>query len=253
MVKGPFSHQSIGRKAMRHGFAANFEDEWWAANMTSDASTVDLVISRIFGDWLGLPSGLRKTADELAVLQMQKVCRTFQLALQDLQSKLPSSLFNIHKVKLEECFMMGTMDSQLKEACDSQQGKLDCSQFTDVKMVLEAQKADVMIKAAEKRAELQKSLESATFMSLFEDLKIDKENVATYIKDLASARANWQLAVATYKRKRRNKGLKSCQEFMKKSIDVDKLECDENLADMSKHFNVFRAAVGSDASSPQNR
>lgn len=251
MVKGPFSHQSIGCKAMRVGFCNNFEDEWWAAQMTSDCDTVDMIIDRICNDWKELPTGLRKTADEQSIQNMQKVCRCFQLMLHDLQSKLPAATFAVERKKLEHAFSMGTLDASLKQECENQSGPLDCSRFSECKLILESQKADVILAAAQKRKELAKSLETATFMSLSEELKVDTEKVAAYIQELGKARGNWQVAVAAYKRTRRSKGLKACHDFMKTNIDVDKLECDENLADMSKHFNVFRAAVGADASSPQ--
>eukprot|EP00438_Fugacium_kawagutii_P009203 Skav234295 [mRNA] locus=scaffold2271:198567:201667:+ [translate_table: standard] len=240
MVKGPFSHQSIGCKAMRIGFCNNFEDPWWAAHMASDAETITMIIDRLHADWKELPSGLRWTADEMVVMGMQKKARCFQLLLGDLKERIPAEAFASENQKLQQAWAMGTLDSQLCIEVENQH-PLDCSRLHEFQRILEAIAMDVTMAAAKKRAELAKSLETATFMSLCEDLKVDKEKVAHYIQGLSAARVNWQGVVASYKRMRRSKGLRQSAEFMKVNIDVDKLADDENLADMSKHFNVFKA------------
>ena len=208
--------------------------------MTSTAETQDLIIDRIFNSWVALPAGIRKTADETTVLSMQKICRCFQLYLENLQSKLPAASFIAEKKKLMDAFAMGTMDDALKADAESQP-VLDCKRIPEFKFLLDKLDSEVVLQAAQKRKELQKSLESATFMSLVEDLKQDQSKIEDYMKKLEGARGNWSQAVAAHKRHRRHSGLQRTMEFMKVRMDVGAFCAEESIPDFPKHYSVFKA------------
>ena len=243
MARGPFSHASIGCKGLRFGYKPNCEDEWWDQRMASTAETQDMIINRIFGNWIGLPTGLRKTADEATIFAMQKICRCFKLYLENLQSKLPASNFNSEKDKLMAAFGMGTMDDVLKADADAQPA-IDCSRIPEFKVVLDKLNSEVVLQAAQKRADLQKSLESATFMSLVEDLKQDQVKIEKYMSELDASRANWSQSLSAHKRHRRQTGLQRTLDFMKIRLDVGTMADEEVIADIPKHYSVFKAFSG---------
>ena len=239
MHKGPFSHAAIGCKGLRIMYKPTTESSWWSSKMPSNVETQDLIIDRIFKDWKSLPVGLRRTADENTVLNFQKICRCFQLYLEDLQEKIPASSFDVEKARLTEAFFLGTMDEPLKADAEAQP-VMDCSRIPEFKGILDRLNHEVVLQAAQKRADLQKSLENATFMSLAEDLKQDQIKIAQYISDLDRARANWSVCVAAYKRARRLKGLDRTRLFMATRFDIGILENDENIRDVAKHYSVFK-------------
>ncbi|CAK8986676.1 unnamed protein product [Durusdinium trenchii] len=239
MIKGPFSHASIGCRGLRLGFKPSMENEWWNERMVNNSETQDLIIDRIFNDWRQLPVGLRKTCDENAVFAFQKICRCFQLYLDHLQSKIPAELFVTERKRLMEAFFLGTMDDHLKSEADSQP-VLDCARIPDFKAIIDRLHSEVTLQAAKKKAELQKTLENATFLSLIEDVKSDQAKVNDYKDALVSARANWSQAVSAYKRSRRNKGLERTGEFMKSRLDVGQMAAEESIHDIPKHYSVFK-------------
>ncbi|CAJ1374819.1 unnamed protein product [Effrenium voratum] len=241
MARGPFSHAAIGSKGMRTGWKPQCESPWWQERMGNTTETVDLIIDRILKAWQNLPSGLRKTAEDATVLHTQKVVRTFQLHLEDLQSQLPAEAFAAEKAKLMEAFMLGGMDDALKQQADAQP-VLDCSTIPEFKAVLERQESQFVIAAANKRQELKKQLESATFLSLMEDLKHDKDKVSTFATKLQLARSNWGQAVQAYKRARRNKGVERITHLMRSRLDI-KLIQENGLVDLPRLYNLFKVTA----------
>lgn len=239
MVKGPFSHSALAAKSFRIGFKPQCESEWWDDRMTSNAETVSMIIERLYIDWQALPVGLRKTSDEGTIQAMQKICRAFQLCMEDLESKIPRPMFEIEGPKLLKAFELGTMDESLRSMAECQP-VMDVSTIPDFKQVLQKLHLEVTMAAVEKQAELKRTVDSATFLSLRADLTHDVDLVTRYIKDLKEARANWSAAVAAHKRQRRRTGLDKTLAFMKTRLDVGLLSKDESLSDLPKHYAVFK-------------
>ena len=140
-------------------------------------------------------------------------------------------------------FDMGTMDDVLKADADAQPA-IDCSRIPEFKVVLDKLNSEVVLQAAQKRADLQKSLESATFMSLVEELKQDQVKIEKYMSELDASRANWSQSLSAHKRHRRQTGLQRTLDFMKMRLDVGTMADEEVIADIPKHYSVFKAFSG---------
>ena len=88
MVKGPITHSGIASKALRNNFhrdsgIAFYEDKLGNAN-----GTVELILSRVHKDYINTAVGMRASASDDRIQQLQKICRMFQLFLEHLATKL---------------------------------------------------------------------------------------------------------------------------------------------------------------------
>ena len=222
----------------------------------NDASTVDLMIDRLYTQWKELAPGMRKTHEEASIQAMQKICRTFQLFMADFKGKVPAEAFETEAPRLREAFSFGGLDDCLKKVAETEPA-LDCALSVDFKSVLDRQESEIMLAAAKKRKELQKQLETATYMSLVEQLKLDREMLFQFVDKLKAARKHWSQTVQAYKRDRKNQGLERIGQILQSACSIELLESPGGtgaISDIARHFSVFKqgSAKAFDALAPEN-
>lgn len=113
MYKGPITHAGLASKALRLGFSPKVEVDFYMEKMMNTEETVHLVIDRIIHDYKNSPAGMRSSAGDETVQNLQKICRMFLLHVQQLSSQLPESVFTSEINGLREAFFAGCFDDHL--------------------------------------------------------------------------------------------------------------------------------------------
>ena len=214
MMRGPVSHASLSCCCIRAGYCPSGEliPEY---DMINNDSTVMLIMKRACGYWEDAPQGLKKTATPEYLSSLQKICRTFEIYLDEFITLLPGKSVATEAQVCRDIFMTGATDDRFTALADEKPTPIDVTVIPEMKAALLRHHKEAENHEVAKRAELKQKVNEATFQQLEVDLEIDLPNLRAYFKQLNDVRASWTNRVTSYKRARRSKGLATCQKLMK--------------------------------------
>jgi hypothetical protein len=241
MWRGPFSHAFLACPALRLGYMALLEDDWWASKMKNVESTVGMIVQRCLDDWEGQPSGIRKTGGNDLCLLLQKICRVFELYMELLQDALPPAAFLEESGPLEHAFLLGCFDEQFKNDADDQPRPLDIKTVPEFAAVIKRQEHLLRNREVDKRNELTQQVQNATLTSLMHDANTDLANIQVYDLKLKEARDQWGPALLSYKRSRRNRGLTRATALMSTRLSCTSLDKTTSYADIPRTYAAFKS------------
>jgi hypothetical protein len=229
MMRGPISHASLSCCCIRSGYcpSGEFVPEY---DMINCDSTVMLIMKRACGYWEDAPQGLKKTANPDALSSLQKICRTFEIYLNEFMTLLPGKSVATEAQSCRDVFMTGATDARFAALADEKPTPIDVTVIPEMKAALLRHHKEAENHEVAKRAELKQKVNEATFQQLQVDLDIDLPNLRAYFMQLNDVRASWTNRVTSYKRTRRSKGLAACQKLMKDRLCL-KTTC--NLGQMN--------------------
>jgi hypothetical protein len=180
--------------------------------------------------WEDAPQGLKKTANPDALSSLQKICRTFEIYLNEFMTLLPGKSVATEAQSCRDVFMTGATDARFAALADEKPTPIDVTVIPEMKAALLRHHKEAENHEVAKRAELKQKVNEATFQQLQADLDIDLPNLRAYFMQLNDVRASWTNRVTSYKRTRRSKGLAACQKLMKDRLCL-KTTC--NLGQMN--------------------
>ena len=88
MNRGPVSHAGIASRALRNSYHRESGISFYDDKLGNGPGTVELMLARIYQDYMTTAPAMRSCAGEEKMQQLQKVCRMFQLFLDNLATKL---------------------------------------------------------------------------------------------------------------------------------------------------------------------
>ena len=133
-------------------------------------------------------------------------------------------------------------------SCEEQANKLpiplDCKKLPDFRFILDKMDNKLKQEELQRKRELKKQVDLATFESLKEDLSKDVSLVQDYNEALRLAQETWQGMVQSYKRNRHLKGLEKTESIMKDRLCLVGLQ---SLVELPRHYSLFKANAEKDA------
>ncbi|CAE7226915.1 unnamed protein product [Symbiodinium microadriaticum] len=248
MVRGPISHSGIASRALRNNFHRESGIAFYEDKLGNAEGTVELILSRVYKDYINTAVGLRTSASDEKVQQLQKICRMFQLFLEQLATRLSQEVFSAERPNLVECFMSGSFDDELLEQAEKLPVPLDCAALAEFRHLTQRAANQLRNEELRKKKELQTQVDKASIQSLTEQMTQDVEALKTYDKSLAEAKELWGDMVQSYKRNRRNKGLARVEDIMNTRLSVQVLEVGPNggFKSIPKHYGLFKNGAAKD-------
>ena len=247
MVRGPISHAGLGSDAIRVGWGPDCLMREWTVDMQNQESTVILVAERISQDFDSRPVALRKPAGPAEVLNLQKVCRCFELSLAKFRAKVSEENFVKHRETLRGSFLNGGLDAGLMSKVEDSSVNWDVADLPDFGPILQ-QAADAIHKLQlERSAQLRIQVQAATFAECRHKLLEDQCVAEKYLTDRRACLNDWQNTVLLHKRRRYAAGQKSVATFASSKLDFK--ACGELLHGVSAEIAAFRQDF--EASTPE--
>ena len=155
MWGGCFSHACLASEALQVGYVpSGCDDPQWQSDMVSQDSTVQLVVDRLINDWEALPKPMRKTGNPETVIQLQKICRCFEILQMNFKAMVPEEIFDREMPALRAGFELGAMDEYLKKIVMDQPVPFDLDAVPDTKNILQRLQKDIDLMAIQKRKAL---------------------------------------------------------------------------------------------------
>ncbi|CAE7199295.1 unnamed protein product [Symbiodinium sp. CCMP2456] len=254
MVRGPITHSGIASKALRNNFHRESGIAFYQDKLGNAEGTVELILSRVHKDYINTAVGMRASASDDRIQQLQKICRMFQLFLELLETKLSEEaschfVFMAERPNLVESFMSGSFDDELLEQADKLPVPLDCAALPEFRHLTQRAANQLRSEELRKKKELQAQVDKASIQSLTEQVTQDVEALKVYDKSLAEAKELWGDMVQSYKRNRLNKGLTRVDEIMNTRLSVQTLEVggpNGGFKSIPRHYNLFKSGAAKD-------
>ena len=219
MVRGPWSHLFFSGKAIGLGYtpAGDAVSDY---DMTDRESTCMLIARRSLHIWSEAPPGLRKMCTPEKLIDIQKICRTYEIYAEHFASLLPGRLAG---AELETClsmFFSGSHDDIYLALGNEKPWPIDVSVIPDLKAALLRLATVCNNEEVEQRAELKRKVESATFEQVELDMASDMTKLRVYYANMSKVVSSWAQRVTSHKRVRREKGLAAVSAKMSESLAV---------------------------------
>ena len=105
---------------------------------------------------------MRKPAGPEQICHLQKVCRAFELSLEELAKLVPDATFQLEKARPHEKFMLKSLDYHLGMAVDLSPKPWDITEIPDVGQIIAKVSQEHVEKQVEKSENLRRKVQEAT-------------------------------------------------------------------------------------------
>ncbi len=117
VVRGPITHNGLASELLLDGAGPDPPSAAFKLKMKNKQSTCLWTAKRALGDYVNAAQSLRKSMNS-DNLMLQKACRMFELAMEELAKQIPDAAFTEAKRDLEKSFMATYLDDALVQKAD---------------------------------------------------------------------------------------------------------------------------------------
>lgn len=169
-----------------------------------------------------------------------RVCRIFEIFVEELQRQVPHDRLETEVPILMDSFMIQSFDDSFLQIADSQP-PFELGLALEFKAVVARHCQEVQLSEVKRRVELQLQVDGATFQKLSSDLHADLAQLEKFSQRVCEAQAAWAPQVQYYKRVRRARGVERVSSLMGERMNVVQLD-GPTFADVPRKFAQFKAA-----------
>ena len=95
VVKGPLTHAGIGCPAMTEGWGADMNTADLSQEFRNTAATVILMAKKAVKVYEESPPALRRPKGHKEIMELQLLCRGFEVSMHRVKKRLPESVYNV--------------------------------------------------------------------------------------------------------------------------------------------------------------
>jgi hypothetical protein len=115
----PLTHSALASDFICLGKGPACKTQSWTAALKNNPETLNLLAHRIDNDWRKAPKVLRKSLTVELLARKQRVAATFIRGLNMLKDRIPEVTYQAELPTLQEKFMEGLLDDDLRGASES--------------------------------------------------------------------------------------------------------------------------------------
>lgn len=213
------THEAIGGDAIVLGGGGIPNSPWNAQLRTTEAIQV-LLAKRIISDYEALPKSMRKSFGPKDVVEKQRVCAVFMMAMNAFKEEVSDAAFAEEEGGLHERFRLQYLDSELLGLVDATVPPVDLSAISAFRLILQRRRQAKEAERAMKHAELAARLARATIESIRAEVEEDWEAADKYLNEMRLNKEVEEAKDLNYVRQRYLKGTEMVAERMQERLSV---------------------------------
>ncbi|CAK0897218.1 unnamed protein product, partial [Prorocentrum cordatum] len=248
VVKGPVTHAGIGCPAITEGWGPDMNTADLSNEFKNTAHTVLLMAKKAVKVFEDAPAPLRKPKGHKEIVELQLLCRGFEVSMNKVKQRLPEPVYNANVDMMYEKFMAGFMDASLPPAVDNALTDLDICLIPEFRSLIAGVEDEERRKNLEKSEELNAKLQQASLENLLQRLAVDKQALMKYYAEVAKDINSFSDREAARKKKLSKTGMDAVSARMTTHcyiVDTSQVKSNELVGTMTAEYSSWKHDVAS--------